>query len=779
MGSNNQDLQIEAAARILAPICPRITSTDDVIASLPKELYANDKSRRRASERALSVSTKFVEAGMHGRAGASFVIALALFQDRLARAERARLLVSRNPVAQSRKHLLEYLSKLHESFLEQLHPGFPRRLATYRTLERVANTMRARHREYVQLLRTRDTGMVKALLATADLAFLTLRADEDTRESIDALFSRTPEPLPHSAEEWASVASLCIADIASLGGSQRVAECNAEVAKIVSTDAFCRIIEYGTANYRLLAFVDYVTLFGYELTEERSASGPVFRLSAPRQEAERAYRAALIREQMISAKKDPRIVAPEGATEMVSMFALASGFIARTDSHAVEERPFHRHLLKLPDPGQGSLKPILDAGAFYDDLAIWLEFSDWAVSAAEFRKTPIRGTLTVGDLLVGLRHLRFVVEMHTAMLLREASSDTIGLWNSAISIFTDEELLRFIEPSGLDRARAKELIDLLRWAGEGFMDLQYSPIVRSNNVNMLAPRILIASNLVRGSLVLSHSRVPGAGDAFSRAVAELLRTRFSCVTEHRKVKSGDLRGEVDVALVADETLVLLECKHSLAGASPYEHADAWNDVMHAAQQLRKCVTIIQQIGIGGVLRAWFPSTAVTVQRVLVGVVTSTRLFCGLDVDGDTPVRDWASLRNVIECGTVEFAVERGGSRVISGRCWSFWKGSEFCSEDFLDYFRSDGIYLRIQHMFLSEYSSIEVPRVRGLPMLVRTSFIANVPTELGDHLNAYAALGLREVGPVERPVANVINAYGGGGNGSGVLSNGTPPRSGN
>lgn len=722
-----------------------LRSRADVLVSAAPELLATPKVRRRAAEMALQLGRRFAKAQKVGRAGMGLVLALALDGGRLARAERSEILASSNPLQESRAKILEFLRRLEPALLSDLHPLLSARIETYETLERAARLGRSAHADYVALVRARPLGLIKALVAAADLAFLAKRVDEDARESIEALYTHISFLHPVTPEEWTCVVSRCVTDIVQLAPPRRD-DCDAEVAKVVQSPWFHELVAYAVAKYRFDQATGYVVLFGYELVEVAAYAGPVFVLSACEPAIEESYRRAFIREELVAPRKNPLLAHVAQTNSVMSMSVVAQRLLKIGQLSKASERPYHRYVLKLPDPEGGAFDDLLGMGPYFEDLATAWGYSDWAVTPSDFLASKIGETLTVDEFLRGLRPLRFFLELHTAMLSSHAHTDPIGVWNSALPVIDDTLFQKFLGKSGLSTEQQAELIGLLCWDGVGFLDIQYTPLIRFGTSVLVAARILLASDLVRNLMALNHKRVTGAGATFPQMVANALMRRFAQVAVGRPLKGQAGSGDIDVAVIVGNVLVILECKHSLLGASAHEHADAWNDVIHAAEQLEKCVKIIDEIGLQTIVQKWFPGNLSVVESVLPVVLSSTRAFFGLQ-HREIAVRDWQTLRNVLDTGEVEVAVADLASGTISGHRWSVYRENTFTPQDLLNYFSPECSLLRVQNAFLSGYSLIEIPRLPGMPMLVRSSFVANVPNDLNEHVSEYASLGLRDLGP--------------------------------
>jgi hypothetical protein len=208
--------------------------------------------------------------------------------------------------------------------------------------------------------------------------------------------------------------------------------------------------------------------------------------------------------------------------------------------------------------------------------------------------------------------------------------------------------------TGIASTSIEAFIDLLSApkSGSGYIDLQYTPLVRDRGNLMLLPGLIVTSAALRNTLASARKRVSTAGEAFSAAIADLLREVFgTAITTSRRVRSNHLgETDVDVASFIDETLYLWECKHSLPPTSPHEARDVWRDIERATEQLLLAQTILSaDPGLHNRLQSWFttvPPEQIRVKRVVLVVMTSTRMWSGMSVAG-IPVRDVHSLQRML------------------------------------------------------------------------------------------------------------------------------------
>ena len=87
------------------------------------------------------------------------------------------------------------------------------------------------------------------------------------------------------------------------------------------------------------------------------------------------------------------------------------------------------------------------------------------------------------------------------------------------------------------------------------------------------PGLVLLSNILRNLQTSNRLRFRANADAFVEIVARMLRAKFDRVEENRRLQLGQRVTDVDVVLYEGGTLYLIECKHSVPGASIHEMRD--------------------------------------------------------------------------------------------------------------------------------------------------------------------------------------------------------------
>jgi hypothetical protein len=628
----------------------------------------------------------------------------------------------------------------------ELHAKLPARLATFETAERLAVSTRPSFRNYWAILQGRPPGVIKALVSVVDVAFLARRENFSFAHRLNQVAARSTHVTEESPETIACIASTCISDIASVG-PMLPGEFDAEVAAMLGTETFLVLLEHAYVRWYIMDYCEQLKFHGFELEEVRSRSSKTFVLRAPDERFEKTNRAAFIRGEFAELLRNPLHAVD---AQIVSMRSIARALVSSGKLAERRDTPYRRLAMILLDPSSGAFDPFLDSGPLFEDIVVELE-NDWRMPIAAYWDTPIVPQVTLKEFATGVRPLRLVAEIHSAVV--DSAADPVEFWNSIPVVMPTSDLITTMVSTELTSEQRSAIVDLLTWDGAAHADLQYTPIIRDDSHALIALRVFSISNLIRNTLSKT-SRRPGAASAsFQNSVAGALRKRFSYVAENRPLSVGHRQGEVDICAIVGGSLLVVECKYSLAGASAREHADALEDVLKGAKQAKKCAELIEEAGLATIVKRWFPECSTSVERTIVVVVTSVRAFSGCEIDG-VPIRDWLTFRNVLLDGVIEVISESGGN--FLARRWSFWRDDEFSLEDLVDYLAPEGLFERAVNRILSACCWIDVHASAARPRLVRRTYVGNLDQNMERHAEELTFLGLREIASIERPVGRFV-----------------------
>lgn len=708
------------------------------------------KAQRRAAEELLVFARDCLAKDRTMRARTGVLAALALDADRLGRVERSGLLVASNPLAVSRRKLLDALAN---EDLSQFR-GLAERLPTYLALEQIAASHRDDYRSYRTILRHRPTQTLKALLAVADASFLVGSSSEALAEEIGVgafryLADRSPEHV-------ATIASTVLDD-AFRETEFSEAEENSEIWQgLDDPSTLDAVFGVGAARACLHDWMKHVTLLGYRIEERRTTSrtrSRVFVLLSPLQDFELTYAAGFLQ---IKLRAGGALSSLPTNGALVGMDQLARAIVLRSELFEVLDRPWPRGRMKMPRPGSGFYDEVLAQPYLEDFLTGEETFGDALVPPGHLLRTELAEGLTVNDFILLSRSFRFFCAFHTAMLHEVARRGARVVWNSMVVVLSAADLADILTASGVDAKALGSFIRVLSLDETAeFVDLQYTPFLRRDDSVTILPRVFACSNLVRNTMARQKVRVSNAGELFNDAVADVIRTAFPQVVVNCDVRSSSEHGEIDVALLEEETLYLFECKHTLFGGSVHEHAELWNDIVEAVAQLQKCERILRdERARKAFLENRFPKGSRSFSKVCLVVVTSVRLFSGLEIEG-VQVREWFTFRNFLKKGIFEVGLSDGTTRMRT--LWSAWSGEQCSQSDLDEYLSPDSKVTRLRRSWFDACTRIELQT--SVLTLAREGVSANESGLTVEHENRrMEALGFRRLRDVESPAPRAATA---------------------
>jgi hypothetical protein len=282
-----------------------------------------------------------------------------------------------------------------------------------------------------------------------------------------------------------------------------------------------------------------------------------------------------------------------------------------------------------------------------------------ALEAEEFQLTE---HLNVGTFYKIWQFFRLMAAIDVLVLWRYAEANPQAVLNSLVRVYKEEEIFSLIESLGFSSDQTAEFFQLISADVRdlGYFDIQYRPFLRiaanrfirgeevlESPAEMVGPPgLVLLSNILRNLQTSNRLRFRANAEAFVEIVARMLRTKFGKVKENRRLQLDRKVTDVDVVLYEGTTLYLIECKHSVPGASIHEMRDIWEDIERAAEQLAVAMTILNELQKRqDYLAGWFPGTKsddTAGIRIQPCILCSHREFSGLEYKG-IPVRDFSSL----------------------------------------------------------------------------------------------------------------------------------------
>src|ERR1051325_1075913 len=266
---------------------------------------------------------------------------------------------------------------------------------------------------------------------------------------------------------------------------------------------------------------------------------------------------------------------------------------------------------------------------------------------------------------------RLMAAVDVVILWQHGKSNPRAVLNSLVRVYQEQEIFSLIESLGFSKEQTSEFFQLISAdvRNLGYFDLQYRPLLKiapnrffrdeeilESPPEMVGPPgLVLLSNILRNLQTSNQLRFRANADVFVETVASMLRTKFAKVTENRRLKLDQKVTDVDVVLYEGSTLYLIECKHSVPGASTHEMRGIWEDIERASEQLTLATTVLSEPEKRqSYLAGWFPGTKVSDTadvRIQPCILCSHREFSGLSYEG-IPVRDFGSLSLLFGDATV-------------------------------------------------------------------------------------------------------------------------------
>lgn len=233
-------------------------------------------------------------------------------------------------------------------------------------------------------------------------------------------------------------------------------------------------------------------------------------------------------------------------------------------------------------------------------------------------------------------------------------------------------------------------------------------------------------------------RVEANAQSFVADVARVLKSRFANVKTNRPVKEQGAATDIDVVVLEENTLYLIECKHSVPPTGPHEMRDIWEEIEKGILQLQTAIRILADpVRRQAYLAGWSPGTTPqhSAKLKIVGcVLCSHRVFSGLH-HGGFAIRDFSSLARLCDDGIVGMGGEVAKDEVVL-RQYRVIQGEKLTGLDLAEYCSPDSKYFNSFKPFMHSVSRLE--RLPGAT-IARDTFVYEV--ELDEWCRHMESLG--------------------------------------
>lgn len=699
---------------------------------------------QRRTKEMIRLGKHYREHGQLGRVRAVLLVGIAQFGNAfLSKIERTGILLSDGGRP---KKFSQFLSDFFTELQRNPRPEWAflsDRLRNYLTFERVTSDLTVHDEPARRVLAAPSRHAVKQVMALVQLAFLRRYFGHDLSEEIAALLDGFGTP-----EELAAIASAIIAVANEIRPLDSRDFADPAIASLFDSEVLL-LLRFGRAVVARHTLAKEVSLFGYSV-EERPALGKVYVITAPTRAFEYTLRLGFVR---VEIGKDGWLApSRENPVPDLSLATIAEALVSEQRERIVELRdratPYRRVRSKFPIVPE--MYQSLAKSGFYEDASLRDHLlQDFLVPLRAEQDTPVRLTerLSLEEFWAIWRILQFLSHVDIAAVRPYAQIDRTAFLNSLVRVGKDETLLDVITAVGVDTAQAEDFLRLV--SGDvfrlGHYDIQYRPLLRIAQVDVPAknyttppelislPAVVATANILRNVQSANKVRLAELPGLFVDSVSALMRSRFADVASNRRVTSPCGATDVDVVVLAEDTLFLFECKHSVFPTEPHEVRDIWEDIETGVRQLQVATAALSTPGqLRDYLAGWFPgwkARKLSIQRC---ILCSHRIFSGLEVEG-IPIRDYSSLFRLVDTGVVGIgAVDEDGGTLLHR--FRLVDEGGFSASDLKNYLSPEATFFQTFAPFMHPVSKIQ--RFDRCTLAAETYIYQVVLDEWLDHLQA-------------------------------------------
>ena len=420
----------------------------------------------------------------------------------------------------------------------------------------------------------------------------------------------------------------------------------------ICSGRYFEILKRATDLRRFTEVEVLVSSFNYRCTMYENGEVAV---SPPSPEVEKGIRFGYIDNEM--QRNRLRIESEKhGAASLKELGQILHSAMTEADLIRLVDTPIARVRFEYP-LNPKLLKALSDVGYVKEELPGAEEAEErYGLTPEDTMKYAFGTHLTLHDIRMVMR-LTTVLATRIAIELSQRRDQHDVVANSAVATVVGDDALDTLLGMVLKPEASKEFRNLFRWppkSGElpSHFDIQYRPLLSTGREWQLPMFILCSSDLVRAALMLTGKR-PGAGtDLIEKQIVRAFRKAGHRAESNIKFHSGgNVVGEVDVAALIDDTLLILECKDPLLPCSMFELRTSLDHCEKAATQLDSTLAVLEQMSQREFVLSRLGATGRSANHVVTGIVAGNRLFTGWRV-GDHLVTSPGNLVNLIGSGEI-------------------------------------------------------------------------------------------------------------------------------
>lgn len=297
----------------------------------------------------------------------------------------------------------------------------------------------------------------------------------------------------------------------------------------------------------------------------------------------------------------------------------------------------------------------------------------------ELLRYKITDICTVKDVILFKRFFTFV-SYAQQVFIEEHNGELETIAKSIVPTFRKENLITLLEQFVGGKRKAENLINLYCWDGNGFLDIQATPIIKVNKDQyLLVPFVLAVSNLIRNVIVKERkndsqeTNSNGASEPleiYAKKIFDYQNEIFSH-KEGRKLKYNGKAGEVDLVVWSERHLYLIECKNSILPTSHFELRTTYDYIKKAEDQLDlSSSALIDSASRKQILNNW--GVPIRDYEIHTLILLGNRIFTA-------PNGFKHQVRYIHEL----YMILTGGEINSSFGKWRYWQKETFSEEDFI------------------------------------------------------------------------------------------------
>jgi len=212
----------------------------------------------------------------------------------------------------------------------------------------------------------------------------------------------------------------------------------------------------------------------------------------------------------------------------------------------------------------------------------------------------------------------------------------------------------------------------------GFLDLQYSPIIKMGDASLILPSVLSNSNLIRSFALKEKINLSTFED--KDHMVESIKRTLQNAGFHVKADFKYGKNEIDILAYLDGSLFIFECKNPYHPVNSFELRNTYGHIQKGFKQINKFKRILSERESLKQLLLNADLGFCNVEKIHYGIINANRALYGLS-NGDVKVYHANEMINFLETGNV-ICMEEG---------YNVWSGNAFTVNDFFRYLNGEVI----------------------------------------------------------------------------------------